>query len=146
MTGPQSPRGKRAKGNQGEREVRNILEAAGFPVVNGAMAEPGVDLWINPEIAVEVKNNPWRVIGGTKRKELLAAADYQRARGRPHWVITHEAEGWQVAEIGRTPDGRIGLLLKRPLASLRRDSTPRHPGAEGALAPDTTPRADSGEE
>ena len=130
---PRSPRGYRAKGNQGERQAKALLEAWGYTVLNGAMAEPGCDLILNPKAAVEVKNRSWASIGGVERATLLVAAEALRKRGVAHWCLLHEDAGWFLCSIGRKPDGRVGLVLKQPIKAAPYPLGDRAPGGSDAL-------------
>lgn len=133
MTTPRSPRGRKAKGDLGERQAKAILEAYGLKVLDGRMTEPGCDLILNPQAVVEVKNCPWASIGGTDRKSLLAAAEIHRARGIAHWVITFESDGPKLGWIDRGPTGKIGLVYRQPLDWPGARLNPLPPGFPKAL-------------
>ena len=130
---PHTAYGRRKKGNQGEREAKAILERHGYLVLNGAMAEPGCDLILEPKGAVEVKNRSWASIGGVERSYLLVAAEALRRKGVAHWCLFREADGWFLCSIGRKADGRIGLLLKRPIKAPPSQLSSQAPGREDAL-------------
>lgn len=142
MTGPQSPRGRKKKGNAGERDVVDAAKKAGLRVVRRLTITSGCDLIIAPQAIWEVKNAPWSSFGGVDRASFLAAADYWRREGYPHKIFFHELDGWYACEIGRRTDGRyvgkIGLVLKEPLASFLSPSTPLPPGFPNALGTHAT--------
>lgn len=134
MTTPRSPRGRKAKGDLGERQVRNLLQSVyGLKVLDGRMTEPGCDLILNPQAVVEVKNRPWRTIGGVERAALLGAAIYHRTGGVAHWLITHEDGGWQLSMIDRKADGRIGLVYRQAISTTDARKAPLPPGFPTAL-------------
>ena len=139
MPTPRSPRGRKAKGDLGERQAKAILQGWGLTVLDGRMTEPGVDLILNPEAVVEVKNHSWSALGGIARQDLFKAAELHRRKGVAHWCLFHEPEGWLLARIGLNPKTfRVGLVYRLWVDSVHAQSTPLPPGFPKALAPTTS--------
>lgn len=126
-----SGRWRKAKGDQGEREVLDLLTKAGWIVKNGAMAESGIDLvalWPGPRVFphhdppadfisfgalyAEAKNEPWAARG---RAYLAPICARSKAQGIIYRVFSHERNGWIVREIEPHPSRHgVRTVYKAP--------------------------------
>lgn len=89
--GPQSPRGRKAKGDLAEARVKRALQNGGYTVIDCRMTEPGLDLmfWTTPKAlphGVEVKaRGKLYDLGPDDKTSIWKRAQWCEARG---WAYT----------------------------------------------------------
>lgn len=139
--GPQSPRGRKAKGDKAELRAKRWVERDPDTlfVMNGAPSEPGADLIAFYKDArprgdvFEVKSGDWNRLSSFDRVSAARAGDLWRSRGFRHAVI--DRASWPESRIFTVTlrDGRASMLLKPTAIDLNAPGSPQALGvSEGA--------------
>lgn len=136
MTGPRSPRGRKAKGNLGERTMKLRLQNLGHTVLDGRMTEPAVDLiLLCCRQLVEVKTYRWNAMPSPVRRACAQAGDLWRSRGYHHFIVCEALEAKPLVLTAGMRENRASMLYKPSNLLTASCSTPRDTvGEHGTVA------------
>lgn len=130
-----SARSNRLKGNLGEATTRKRMEALGHTVLNGQMAESGVDLvLLCCQTLIEVKTQTWSALPSPKRRICAVVGDSWRLRGYPHFVVASALKAPRALSAG-IKDNHASILYEAPDLLTTRCRTPRRTGAGATTVP-----------